>query len=620
MIIKDLIDYYDCIVNDKSIQDNEHFAPVGMKIFEPSFRLNIDDEGNLVSVEDIRIYDENKPNYSYAQKIKMHYPLSIVRNGIQPILFCDNLKNMFGKEYKSGKFNDFSDYKEAYKEKHLEFLENINSTEAEVLKKYFNKYDENMEKGLQLLNLKYDENGKLTKDSEEKFKRNFILFYSSYNNEPGYFHEFKEIKNALKKLKYKELYKGKCIITGEETDRVRTHDKIKLSGVSMGGCPLISYNECPSVNFKGIDAQTDLMMSLETMQKYTSTLNYLLMDPLHHFRINELTAVIWTTGVEEERAVSDIALQFAMGLISGKNYNEETANIDDDTTENILAVLKQCKYGKDVITKLSIDDSVQVHLALLRPNSSRIVITQYYTDNIENFLNRIYQYYDDMNLECAYDVPFPNISKILELSNAPSKSTHATFGEKLFYSIINNKQLPESLLNGIIERYKIEYSFDNDEKKKYIKSVELIQREKFIKAGYIRKKGGIQMDNTNKSIYFTLGRIFAVCESICFYNNSDSYQVSKLFKSYVNSPARTMSSLIPKIKMYISKLYHSEKGGIAHNLEKLLNELLSEIDNIPVRTNTIQQSEIILGHAYEKSIIMNKKTNGKEEDNNEILD
>lgn len=594
MLIRSLCDYYD-------IQSARGEAASDIMSEQPvHWMVMLTPDGRVADIIDKRI-EESVPQKNGKVKIikkpiVVPLPQRTQKTGIDANIIEHRPLYIFGLNYdakigltpddKTGKARKSH---EAFVKKNLEFFEGINSEIARAYVNFIKNWVPENE----------TENEQLKKLGKE-YQGSYYIF--ALDGRP----ECKLHKDKAVLAKYEELMAKAaaetaesddgimmCPIEGERLRAARIHDKIKgIKGGNSVGAVLVNFNSSAFESY-GKSQSMNSGISEKAMKKYTSSLNKLLADPMHHIYSDDMTVVFFAMK-HDDKAECDL---FNGYLNSSNGVTEDSTKADvKAVSENIY---HKGQTGNAQALDDDVDNGVDFFVAGFTPNSSRICQKFMVRNKFGKIIDNVKQHQQDMAI-CGSngEIPLWRINKELVSPNSANAISPALQSD-IFQAILNGTNYPYTLLETAVRRVCTDSDTDSNNK---IKINEV--RAGLIKA-FINRKARINGDkeeitvalnpeNTNPA--YLCGRLFAVLEKIQL--EATDVKLNRTIKdAYFSSassrPALIMPRLIDLSNYHLRKL----KEGRAIYFSKLINEIMGKIkDSLPTNLSIMEKGEFQLGY------------------------
>lgn len=592
MLIRSLCDYYD-------IQSARGEAASDIMSEQPvHWMVMLTPDGRVADIIDKRI-EESVPQKNGKVKIVkkpivVPLPKRTQKTGIDANIIEHRPLYIFGLNYdakigltpddKTGKARKSH---EAFVKKNLEFFDGIDSEIARAYVNFIKNWVPENE----------TENEQLKKLGKE-YQGSYYIF--ALDGSP----ECKLHKDKAVLAKYEELMAKAaaetaesddgimmCPIEGERLRAARIHDKIKgIKGGNSVGAVLVNFNSSAFESY-GKSQSMNSGISEKAMKKYTSSLNKLLADPMHHIYSDDMTVVFFAMK-HDDKAECDL---FNGYLNSSNGVTEDSTKADvKAVSENIY---HKGQTGNAQALDKDVDNGVDFFVAGFTPNSSRICQKFMVRNKFGKIIYNVKQHQQDMAI-CGSngEIPLWRINNELVSPNSANAISPALQSD-MFQAILNGTNYPYTLLETVVRRVCTDSDTDSNNK---INEV----RAGLIKA-FINRKARINGDkeeitmtlnpeNTNPA--YLCGRLFAVLEKIQL--EATDVKLNRTIKdAYFSSassrPALIMPRLIDLSNYHLRKL----KEGRAIYFSKLINEIMGKIkDSLPTNLSIMEKGEFQLGY------------------------
>lgn len=594
MLIRSLCDYYD-------IQSARGEAASDIMSEQPvHWMVMLTSDGRVADIIDKRI-EESVPQKNGKVKIVkksivVSLPKRTQKTGIDANIIEHRPLYIFGLNYdakigltpddKTGKARKSH---EAFVKKNLEFFDGIDSEIARAYVNFIKNWVPENE----------TENEQLKKLGKE-YQGSYYIFALDGSPECK-LHKDKAVLAKYEKLMAKAAAETAesddgimmCPIEGERLRAARIHDKIKgIKGGNSVGAVLVNFNSSAFESY-GKSQSMNSGISEKAMKKYTSSLNKLLADPMHHIYSDDMTVVFFAMK-HDDKAECDL---FNGYLNSSNGVTEDSTKADvKAVSENIY---HKGQTGNAQVLDDDVDNGVDFFVAGFTPNSSRICQKFMVRNKFGKIIDNVKQHQQDMAI-CGSngEIPLWRINKELVSPNSANAISPALQSD-IFQAILNGTNYPYTLLETVVRRV----CTDSDTEDNGFIKINAV-RAGLIKA-FINRKARINGDkeeitmtlnpeNTNPA--YLCGRLFAVLEKIQL--EATDVKLNRTIKdAYFSSassrPALIMPRLIDLSNYHLRKL----KEGRVIYFSKLINEIMGKIkDILPTNLSIMEKGEFQLGY------------------------
>lgn len=594
MLIRSLCDYYD-------IQSARGEAASDIMSEQPvHWMVMLTPDGRVVDIIDKRIEESVPQKNGKVKIVKKPIVVSLPKRTQKTSIDANIIEHrplyIFGLNYdaKIGLTPDDKTDKarkshEAFVKKNLDFFDGIDSEIARAYVNFIKNWVPENE----------TENEQLKKLGKE-YQGSYYIFALDGSPECK-LHKDKAVLAKYEKLMAKAAAETAesddgimmCPIEGERLRAARIHDKIKgIKGGNSVGAVLVNFNSSAFESY-GKSQSMNSGISEKAMKKYTSSLNKLLADPMHHIYSDDMTVVFFAMK-HDDKAECD--------LFNGY-LNSSNGVTEDSTKADVKAVSENIYYkgqtGNAQVLDKDVDNGVDFFVAGFTPNSSRICQKFMVRNKFGKIIDNVKQHQQDMAI-CGSngEIPLWRINKELVSPNSANAISPALQSD-IFQAILNGTNYPYTLLETVVRRVCTDSDTDSNNK---IKINEV--RAGLIKA-FINRKARINGDkeeitmtlnpeNTNPA--YLCGRLFAVLEKIQL--EATDVKLNRTIKdAYFSSassrPALIMPRLIDLSNYHLRKL----KEGRAIYFSKLINEIMGKIkDSLPTNLSIMEKGEFQLGY------------------------
>lgn len=443
----------------------------------------------------------------------------------------------------------------------------------------------------------------------ERFGDNFGTF--AIQGETGYVYESQSIMEAALRESMatdSNLPRGICLITGEE-DAVQARiveTKIKL-GSNPGGTAIVSFDKAAFCSY-GKEQTYNAPLSETAAFKAHNALNLLISDSRYHFKLADTTVVFWT---EKKTATENL-----LSWIINPPQNNDASSMDPALLQRIESFWRiVSQAGNPDLSELGDAASTPFYMLGIEPNAARIVIRFWLESSLGELILRLRRHAQDMAIQKTFSSDSDHVPLWLLLAQTArdSKGVPPLLAGSLLRSVLEGRPYPESLYQLTLNRVNIGH-----DKYKVGGKVSYYQAS-VIKAFLTRnkqKKGlNMSLNKENKNPAYLLGRLFATLEMT---QNDSSGGVNagvgdKFYSSASATPRIVFPTILDMFRKWIKKL-SSDKPGLAILREKLVGEILDEIDStkgFPSQLSLEDRGLFALGYYQQMREFFTKKTDAK---------
>lgn len=567
MILQALKSYYD----RKAADPDSDIAPSGWEKKEIRFVVTLDTEGNPVLLEDTE-FIVNKKKRSKTFMV----PQGVKRsNNIAANLLWDNPEYALGVTLK-GK-------PERVEKQFADFKQNINhlppdDAGAKAVRAFLAK-----ENPAALLE-RFGEVWKAVLDSGGNIAFRLQGDSELISSRPA-------IRNYVDETAKRE---GNviCLLTGHKDALAETHPAIKgVWGAQSTGANIVSFNAKAFESF-GQSQGANAPIGETAAFAYTTALNVLLhKDSPQRMQVGEASTVFWS-----EKA-TNMESQFAAF------FKEPEKDNPDALTEAVKALFSAPQSGS---LPGPDEDKTKFYVLGLSPNAARIAIRFWIAAPLADMEEKIRQHFRDLEIvHGPKEQPYFSLFRLLR-STAPldkAENIPPNLEGDLMRTILEGLPYPSSLLHAVLRRIKVEHEIPMI-RAALVKAC--LNRNNRFENNNRTKELTMSLDLENNNIGYRLGRLFAVLEKIQEEANPGLNATirDRYYAAASSSPSSVFSRLMTLKNHHLSKL---ENAGRRVNFERLIAEIVAEINDFPPFLPLDDQGRFAVGYYHQRQAFFTKK-------------
>ncbi|OKY76783.1 MAG: hypothetical protein BM485_01565 [Desulfobulbaceae bacterium DB1] len=526
-------------------------------------------------------------------------PLQIF--GEEPVVKKDRQGNVLEKKVKKAETGTPKSNHQAFLDLHDRFLASLppeQTQEAEwtALRMFFEK-----RKGIPF-NAFSDQNlAQLTKDQRFSFRINGRLLLQ-HPQATGWWRD--EIKKQRESVR-------QCLPQGRDPFDPATDDSVlsvrfpHIQGVPNGGgyCPIASFDKAPMQSF-GLGEIT-MPLGLETAEKVSAALNWLLSDETSYKRMGDAVVVFWAVDK------------------SAANSPPQALNFGDLLSEadplQVREFLNNAWGGYAQFPETS-----KFHAAVLSSPQSRITIRSWHTETLPQAVAHFRKWLGLTSLLNQWGDEMPiaigQLAACTVQKGKNSKPLPRTYTE-LFEAALFGRPLPSRLFSAALQRQGLELVKGCDKKTRKEFEERLRARTALIKLHFElnNRGGGITMENhtSQKDSAYMCGRLLALLDKIHVeaHKGSGGTNSSPANRSYAaasTTPALIFPQLCKLARYHLNKVgggwanclehgYEAETGEQVEGLKQVVVRLQDAAGGTFPRTLSLeQQGRFAIGFYYER--------------------
>ncbi len=404
-------------------------------------------------------------------------------------------------------------------------------------------------------------------------------------------------ENSLKKTASNEgaSKEGVCMVTGQRDSIKRLHPSIKGVWGGKATASIVSFNENAFCSY-GKEQGENAPVGKTAAFAYTTALNMLL-DSENRMQVGEASTVFWS----EKPTAFESNFRFFM---------EPPKDDPDRGIAAVKALFDSMKTGT-----FDHDDRAQRFYVLgLSPNAARIAIRFWIVSTVGEMEKNIVRFFNDTEIIHGVEQPDRrlSISQLLSSTAVEGKSDkiQPNLEGDFMRAILEGLPYPQTLLSAAIRRIRAEHKVTEHEQRRRDYT-----RAALIKACLNRSNHNpvseeltVSLNLDNKNIGYRLGRLFAALEKIQAKANPGINATIR--DRYYGAASGTPVTVFPNLMRL--KNHHLSKLGAGGRIffERLLAEILSEIDDFPKNLSLEEQGRFAIGY-YHQSEDLYKKNSDK---------
>jgi len=406
----------------------------------------------------------------------------------------------------------------------------------------------------------------------------------------------------------------RCSICGLSSNPIADlpHGMIKrVPAGQTAGCALISYNFNATESY-GLRGNENSSLCTRCARAYVVAFNWFLSNG--SLKPNEKGKEIYM--YKNRKNISDdTAVVFWL-----RNAVETTLLdvLDNPKEDSVRAIFDSVFEGRN--TALRHLDTDTFYALTLSGTAARIAIRDWIETSLDNVRANLATWFQDIEV-VRYD---PDRSKLVKhhprfstlVWNVKSKSAkdvlHGRIGAVLWKCAVMGHSPPLWLLNAVLNRIRAEQGNVTPERVALLKL--------FLNRTSNNKEGVKYMathDETNDNIAYVCGQIFSVLESIQYHASGGNLNagIRERFFSFASTmPSTAFGRLMKLAQHHLSKI-RGDKPGLAVNLDKKLQELMSRVEStrFPAVFSLEDQASFAIGYYHQRQKDFTTKPNSKAE-------
>lgn len=383
-----------------------------------------------------------------------------------------------------------------------------------------------------------------------------------------------------------------CLVTGEPTAPERLHSAIKgVWGAQTSGANIVSFNLDAFRSF-GKEQGANAPVGEEAAFAYTTALNHLLAkSSRQRMQVGDASTVFW--------AQKEDALEDELAMIFGD------ADDPDARAETIRGLYESVHSGKYA---LDVNDP-KFYVLGLAPNAARISIRFWHVAPLSEIARRITQWFDDLKLHGGPNDPeFPSLFRLLTAIAVQHKADNVPprLGGDIMRSILDGGRFPATWLNLAIQRCRAEQQVSYLRAAAIKANLNRLARASHPDASHQNEEYLPVLDTSNPNTAYRLGRLFATLERIqeAASPGLNATIRDRYYGAASSTPVAVFTTLLRLKNAHLKKLPTARVVVF----EKLLGEILGDIEDFPKHLTLPDQGRFALGYYHQRQAFYTKAT------------
>lgn len=574
MILNKLAAEYECLAAQGKL-DRPGWVPARI-----SYALELDEDGQLVAVQALRITDVQEGKGGKSKTVTYPRTMTVPEqakrsSGIEPNFLCDNASYFLGITDKGKTEQEKAKYKKraiaCFQESgkfHHKLLASVNNEIGNAICRFFEIWNP----------AEAETNSILKPYLEDMVKSGNLIFCVN----DCYAQDDPAVRNA-----WQSHYDSgaedaimQCLDTGREGPVAILHPSIKgVRNAKSTGASLVSFNAASYESYGRSEAQgLNAPVSKYTAFAYGAALNYLLADHDRVQVVGDTTMVCWAD--------------------SGSQVYQDVfcESLDDDTVQSVV---KKLAHGEAAdLNGVPLGPDEPFNILGLSPNAARISIRFFLQGSFGDFARNIDAHYE--RLEITRPLSRQGKRSVWGLlqetvnQNASDKTPKAQLAGDVLRAILTNGRYPETLMQAVEIRIRADHTV-NWRRAAILKAILL---RNYQDKPYIQEAATMKLNEQCNYPPYVLGRIFRLYEKI--QQSANPGITATIRDRYFNSAAATPGAVFGLLGKLCQNHLKKLQPGLRKFYENKLAELYNLLDEpIPARLNLQDQATFQIGYYHQ---------------------
>ncbi|MEP0772794.1 MAG: type I-C CRISPR-associated protein Cas8c/Csd1 [Acidobacteriota bacterium] len=394
---------------------------------------------------------------------------------------------------------------------------------------------------------------------------------------------------------------GQCLITGESAAIARLHPKLKgVANSQPSGATIAGFND-PAYWSYGLEQSFNAPVSEEAARRYTSAVNAILEGPKkvkHRLVVGGTTVAFWT---DRPSPAEDIFLPF---MEEGSGAALVATAQDETVRAKLESFLRALQRGREAYSELDSDPDGTLFfiLGLAAPTPARVAVRFFHRGTLAELLDNLRRHHLHIHTERRFgdntkrpEPEHPPAWFLLKETAPPKGEIPPVLPGKFIEAVVTGRRYPEALFGAVMRRIGAD-------------RVVSYARACLIKGYLVRNLGKevpVSLDLSRTEPAYRLGRLFAALEKTQqeALDNINTTIRDRFYAAASATPASVFPRLLRTYQHHLGKL----EAGHKVNREKLVQEILAAVDEIPAHLGLAEQGLFALGYYHQMNAFFTKK-------------
>ena len=382
---------------------------------------------------------------------------------------------------------------------------------------------------------------------------------------------------------------GICLITGEHSSLARLHPRTPIAG-SKSNAKIVSFQKNMGFDSYGKQQSFNAPVCKSASFSYATALRHMLTkDSRQKLMVGDATTVFWA---EKKHDIEDVFADI---------FGEPAKDNPVQDYKALVAMFRAPQIG----AKAELDPGTRFYVLGLAPNAARIAVRFWYEGTVAQVSDNIYKHFEDCSI-----VHGPNQMEVLSLfrllvstaTQGKSENIQPNLTGDFMRSILSGTPYPKTLLSAAVRRIRAEREITYP-RAALVKAV-LARESRYYKQN--TKEVGMALETSNDNIGYRMGRLFATLEKI---QEEASPGINatirdRFYGAASSTPVAVFSHLMKLKNHHLSKL---ENRGRAINFERLIGEIMDDINDFPSHLSLADQGRFAVGYYHQRQDFFTKK-------------
>lgn len=394
--------------------------------------------------------------------------------------------------------------------------------------------------------------------------------------------------------------RGQCLVTGESDQPLAllVEPAVKgVAGAQPGGAKIVSFN-CDSFTSYGKEQGLNSPISAPVAFRHATALNALLAGPrshLHRLQVGDATTVFWTGAPTATEG-------FLAEFLDGHTPDEQALAQDEPLRARIQTFLEILRAGAGrTIADLGDRADTPFYVLGLSPNAARLSVRFWAVDTLAGFVAHLRDHFHALRLTRRFpdqEPEFPASWLLLRQTGRESKDIPPLLAGPFLRAALTGTPYPATLAGAVLNRIRADHDVG------YLRCAVL---KAFLNRNH-QLDLPVSLDPARPEPAYRLGRLFAALEK----TQEDALPGinatirDRFYSAASATPRAVFPRLLRTYQHHLSKAAAEHGIGLKVNRERLVQEIVSALGDMPAHLNLAGQSLFALGYYHQRQALYTK--------------
>lgn len=421
--------------------------------------------------------------------------------------------------------------------------------------------------------------------------------------EHGYIHERAAIRaywDRTQTVADPDAPRGQCLVTGETDQPIAllVEPAIKgVAGAQSSGAKIVSFN-CDSFTSYGKEQGLNSPISAPVAFRHATALNALLAGPQshrHRLQVGDATTVFWTG---DPTAAEGFLAEF----LDGHTPDDESFAQDEPLRARLQTFFEILRDGGGrTLADLGDRADTPFYVLGLSPNAARLSLRFWSVDTLADFIGHLRDHFAALRLVRRFpeqEPEFPALWLLLRQTARESKDIPPLLAGPFLRAVLTGAPYPATLATAVLNRIRADHDVG------YLRCAIL---KAFLNRNH-QLPLPMSLDPARPEPAYRLGRLFAALEK----TQEDALPGinatirDRFYSSASATPRAVFPRLLRTYQHHLTKAAGERGTGLKVNRERLVQEIVSALGDMPAHLDLAGQSLFALGYYHQRQAFYTK--------------